>query len=54
MLEYRYICESDKELIEQFQCDDEPTVRSFLVENALRLQQLKLASTRLYFDEQGD
>lgn len=41
MLEYRHICESDKELIEQFQCDDEPTVRSFLVENALKLENYK-------------
>lgn len=54
MLECRYIQEGDKELLEGFQCEDESTVRDFLVEEALKLHQLNLASTRLYFDNGGN
>jgi hypothetical protein len=31
MLECRYIQEGDKELLEGFQCEDESTVRDFLL-----------------------
>lgn len=54
MLEYRYIDEGDFDLISQFQCDDEPTVREFLVDQAYKLQKQNLASTRLYFNATGD
>ncbi|MNJ53295.1 Acetyltransferase (GNAT) family protein [compost metagenome] len=54
MLKSRYIDEGDIALISQFRCDDEPTVRDFLVEQAYELQKQNLASTRLYFDTSGD
>ncbi|WP_339304624.1 GNAT family N-acetyltransferase [Paenibacillus sp. FSL L8-0435] len=43
--------EADYELIQSFQCEDEPTVGDFLHEQALRFQHLNLASTRLFFDD---
>lgn len=51
MLTSRYIQEGDQDLLEKFQCDDEITVRDFLIEQALKLHLLNLASTRLFFDE---
>ncbi|WP_397361881.1 GNAT family N-acetyltransferase [Paenibacillus sp.] len=54
MLTSRYIQEGDQSLLEQFQCDDEVTVRKFLTEEALNLHLLNLASTRLYFNEEGN
>jgi GNAT superfamily N-acetyltransferase len=50
MLSHRYISEDDKEAIENFQCDSEPTVKEFLVEQAYKMQQLKMTSTKLFFD----
>jgi GNAT superfamily N-acetyltransferase len=43
--------ESDYDLIKQFECEDEPTVGGFLLEQALRYQHLNLASTRLFLDD---
>ncbi|MFB5763918.1 hypothetical protein [Paenibacillus medicaginis] len=54
MLEYRKLREDDTALLEQFECDDEISVRSFLVEQAIKFQKLNLTNTRLYFNEQGD
>ncbi|WP_044479101.1 GNAT family N-acetyltransferase [Paenibacillus antibioticophila] len=53
-LNYRYLTEQDSAILEQFQCDDEPTVRRFLVEQAWELQKLNLADTRLYFNESDE
>lgn len=51
MLKYQYIEPKHSEIIQGFQCPDEPSVAEFLKEHALNLHQLRSAVTRLYFDE---
>jgi ribosomal protein S18 acetylase RimI-like enzyme len=51
MLRFQYLNENHKEIIDDFQCLDEPSVSEFLKEQALTLHQSNCAITRLYFDE---
>lgn len=51
MLQWRYISDEYKAQIDQFQCNDEVSVQSFLIEEALHYHELNLARTRLYFDK---
>lgn len=50
-LAWEYISAEHKELIENFECQDESDVSLFLKEEALRFHLLNMARTRLYFDE---
>ncbi|GAA4881730.1 hypothetical protein GCM10023310_72230 [Paenibacillus vulneris] len=45
------INEEHIELINKFQCDDEDTVKEFLVNEALELHKLNLAVTKLFFND---
>jgi len=51
MLNFQYIQTQHAEIIQGFNCPDEPSVEIFLKEQALTLHQLRSAVTRLYFDE---
>lgn len=51
MLTFQYIEPQHADIIQGFECSDEPSVEYFLKEQALNLHQLRSAVTRLYFDE---
>jgi len=53
MLVWEYIEEKHKADIESFQCEDEPTVRNFLINEALKFHTLNIAKTRLYFNSEN-
>lgn len=50
MLRFQYLNEKHRDIIQDFQCLDEPSVAEFLKEEALKLHESKCAITRLYFD----
>lgn len=50
-LKGEFLNPSHKEIIQHFDCSDEPSVEQFLKEKALYLQSLGSAVTHLYFDE---
>lgn len=50
-MRFAILHEEHRELIEDFLCDDEPTVALFLKEEALKLQMMNVVRTRLYFDD---
>lgn len=50
-LTFEELTPKHSELINRFECDDEPSVALFLREEALNYHQLNMAKTRLYFDE---
>lgn len=54
MLQWEYIDEKHRSLIENFRCEDEPTVSKFLRDEALDCHIMNTAKTRLYFDSEGN
>ncbi|UOF90762.1 GNAT family N-acetyltransferase [Fodinisporobacter ferrooxydans] len=50
-LTFEYLDYKHEGIIQEFICDEEPSVAIFLKEHALRLHKLQSAITRLYFDE---
>lgn len=51
MLTFEYISPEHQQVIQEFNCADEIRIELFLKEQAIKLQQLRSAVTRLYFDE---
>lgn len=51
---FEYLSESHIDLIKDFVCEDEPSIKNFLIEDALGLQKSKSAITRLYFNSQDE
>lgn len=49
---FEYLNENHTDLLMEFSCEDEPSIKKFLVEDALALQKSKSAITRLYFNSE--
>lgn len=54
MLQWEYISDKHQELISNFECEDEPSVKDFLVNDALKYHNLNVAKTKLYFDNEDN
>jgi GNAT superfamily N-acetyltransferase len=52
MIRSEDISENHSDLLKNFQCNDEPIVKNYLIEDALENHNTDLVRTRLYFNEE--
>ncbi|RIX59279.1 GNAT family N-acetyltransferase [Paenibacillus nanensis] len=54
MLLWEYIDAKHLPAIENFECTDEPSIKTYLIEEALKFHEMNLAKTKLFFDRENN
>ncbi len=54
MLRWEYINESHIQQLTEFVCDDEPSVKKYLIDEALNNHTMNLAKTKIFYNKDGN